>query len=176
MKPKQKHKRGASKYSLDFYTPLTRGECFERLRTKAKKYEAGYLVISRHKNKFTVRSYNPPSEIVSVQFYGQFEPYVAGTHISGNIRHLYDREEIRGLFAMGLIYGVGVCLLMGALVLSGFDRNFVKLVALMVAIPVVSLGLSYIYQRYNPRRTQRLLRWIEEQLNVEVAHETETQA
>jgi hypothetical protein len=175
MKPKQKHKRGADRYSLDIYTPLTRDECIERLRTKQKYSPLGRLHLYCKDDQFTVTLlYGLPliSTDLSIDFVGQFEPTITGTHIYGRTQFIYQRVNFPFSSLFIVLFGC-----------SGIAIAFAWLKA-WILIPIFgSLGAFFTlgdavadFLKIRFEVPKLLLRWIEEQLNVEATDETETEA
>jgi hypothetical protein len=168
MKPKQKHKRGAARYSLDIYTPLTRDECLKRLKMGQNKLPPGDVYLSAKGNKFTARfRYN--WSLTTIEFRGCFEPAVGGTHVYGSPQYHFDTSIFRNLLSMRIFtLGVNLAVLIVLVVLGAGE---IVLCLLPLGYGTL-IGLSFVMIRHDTV----LLRWIDEQLNIEVAHETETQA
>jgi hypothetical protein len=179
MKPKQKHKRGKAQYTLDIYTPLTREQCLERLRAKQKSYSEGRLFVRNKGPKFTIEFYKFNRLFVPYRFMGQFEPYVAGTHVYGSIHRQFDHLEIPFALILVVIYITLVSILLVLIVLIGLEVGMVLLgliVTVIMAILLIGGAAYYLYQCYSHRHSESLLRWIDEQLNVEAADATKTEA
>jgi hypothetical protein len=169
MKPKQKHKRGLQRYSLDIYTSLTRDECQARLKAARKDFpKYGGPYISFKGNKFVIKLY-------PARFYGWFEPYITGTHVYGNVLNNSDKS----LFPLMIVFFAAPILLIQLFIaiIKGTPIYEVGLLALFVLFIgfLICLFLTLLPWS-NKSRGEHLLHWIDEQLNVEATHETKTKA
>jgi hypothetical protein len=175
MKSKQKRKRGTDRYSLDFYTPLTRDECLERLRAKQKYSPLGRLHVYCKDDQFTIHLlYGLPliATDLSIDFVGQFEPTITGTHIYGRTQFIYQRVNFPypSLF-IGLFGCSGIALAFAWLKAWILIPIFGFLGAFFTLANAVADFLKIRYE------VPKLLHaWLEEQLNVEAADETKTEA
>jgi hypothetical protein len=180
MKPKQKHKRGADRYSLDIYTPLTRDECIDRLREGKKDYPLIRFSVRDQGTEIIIWLY--PKGLTPFHFEGRFEPYVAGTRVYGKICRTFrfhNSDTVWPIYVMGvLVLGIFI----GGAFLNDFNVGLrlvgCTLVGGITIVPIWILNwmIDHFRRGYNPQLEERLLHWIEEQLTVEAAHETKTKA
>jgi hypothetical protein len=172
MQPKQKHKRGADRYSLDFYTPLSRSECMDRLNTIREHYPKGPISVSRTGNTVTIQ-FRGESSLFTTRIEARLELYVAGTHVHGNIRRRWHIralwESIKSLFLVAVLLGFPALLLLHKITSALFFFSIILLTLTVIA------AIGTIWEIvYSPRHFPR---WIVEQLTVvEVSHETKTEA
>jgi hypothetical protein len=155
MKPKLKRKQ----FQLDFVSPLSMGECIDRLLPGGVLMPEHTIQVSGKYNRFRAEVTASPT-----RFDGALELHPAGTRVYGRLH----QEEGCYWSSVG-IYG-SVILLFFALIYAAVGSNTGAWILVLIStlVPVVLTACLFANKIITERRiAAALVQWIDDRLNVE---------